>query len=360
MLVRALFTSILGVLVTLASGAGAASWEDKLQKIYPAAKAEGKVIFNSRRISEVGGKKGVAQFKKRFPGIDIVFTGISGSKLPARVMLEAKAGRISVDAFRAGPDRARALADKGLLLQVDPAAITDSPVKTFFGNRFFKVSDHITNFAYNTDLLKPADRPKTYEDLLKPKFKRRLILDARGGQISHLLSEKIWDEGKFWTFVKGLKAHKPVWTARNSTAMAKLTSGEGMISTASYVAIQTLKKKGAPVEFLFLSPSLSQVRAIGIIKGSPHPNAAKLLLGWLLSPEGLKARDRYAVSTITPGTKLYDRVKASGAKIVIEEDIKQIRARGAVGDKITTDWGVLSKLKKKRKKKKKKKKKKSS
>jgi iron(III) transport system substrate-binding protein len=356
MLGRALFVSILGALVTLASGAGAASWEDKLKKIYPAAKAEGKVIFNSRRISEVGGKKGVAQFKKRFPGIDIVFTGISGSKLPARITLEAKAGRISIDAFRADPDRARQLAEKGLLLQVDPASLTDFPVKTFFDNRFFKVSDHITNFAYNTSLLKAADRPKTYEDLLKPEFKRKLILDARGGQISHLASEKIWDKGKFWKFVKDLKAQKPVWTARNSTAMAKLTSGEGLISTGSYVAIQTLKRKGAPVEFLFLSPSLSQVRAIGIIKGAPHPNAAKLLLGWLLSPEGLKARDRFAVSTITPGTNLYKRVKASGANIIIEDSIEKIKARGAVGDKVTAEWGVLKGLKKKRKKKKKKKK----
>ena len=356
MLVRALFASILGALVTLASGAGAASWEDKLKKIYPAAKAEGKLVFNSRRISEVGGKKGVAQFKKRFPGIDIVFTGISGSKLPARIILEAKAGRISVDAFRSDPNRARTLADRGLLLQVDPATLTTLPVKTFFNNSFFKVSDHITNFAYNTELVKAADRPKSYEDLLKPKFKRRLILDARGGQISHLLSRKVWGEDKFWKFVKALKKQKPIWTARNSTAMAKLTSGEGYISTGSYVAIQTLKRKGAPVEFLFLSPSLSQTRGIGIIKGSKHPNAAKLLLGWLLSPEGLKARDRYAVSTITPGTNLSDRVKASGAQVVIENTIKEIRARGKVGKKIAKEWGVLKGLKKKRKKRKKKKK----
>lgn len=359
MLARALFTSLLCALVTLASSAGAESWEAKLQKIYPAAKAEGKIIFNSKRISELGGKQGVAQFKKRFPGINIVFTGISGSKLPARVMLEAKSGRISVDAFRSDPDRARALADKGLLLQIDPASLGNQPFKTYFKNSFYKISDHITNFAYNTALLKPADRPKSYEDLLKPKFKRKLILDARGGQISHLLSEKIWDKDKFWKFVKGLKAQKPIWTARNSTAMAKLTSGEGFISTASYVAIQTLKKKGAPVEFLYLSPALSQTRGIGIIKGAPHPNAAKLLLGWLLSPEGLQARDRYAVSTITPGTKLFDTVKASGAKMVILNDIKQIRARGKVTKQVTKEWGVLKALKKKRKRKKKKKKKSS-
>ena len=354
---RVMFLTLLGAALVLAVGtAKAAPWEDKLQKFYPAAKAEGKLIVNSRRIAEMGGKESIAEFKKRFPGINIIFTGISGSKLPARIILEARAGRISVDAFRSDPTRAQLLAKKGLLLQVDPKSLTDLPVKTFFNNSFFKVSDHITNFAYNTELLKAADRPKTYEDLLNPKFKRKLILDARGGQISHLLAYKFWGEDKFWKFVDALKAQKPIWTARNSTAMAKLTSGEGFISTGSYVAIQTLKKKGAPVEFLFLSPSLAQVRGIGIIKGAPHPNAAKLLLGWLLSPKGLEYRDKYAVSTITPGTKLYQKVKASGAKTLSEKDIKKIKARGKVQKKITKRWGVLKKLKKKRKKKKKKKK----
>lgn len=351
---RMLVVPLLAVLVTSASHAEAASWEDKLKKLYPAAKAEGQVIINSRRIAEMGGKESIAEFKQRFPGINITFTGISGSKLPARVILEAKAGRISVDAFRSDPTRAQLLADKGLLLKVDPASLTDLPVKTFYGDRFFKVSDHITNFAYNTALLKAADKPKTYEELLNPKFKRRLILDARGGQISHLLAYKVWDKDKFWKFVQDIKAQKPIWTARNSTAMAKLTSGEGVISTGSYVAIQTLKKKGAPVDFLFLDPPLAQSRGMGIIKGSPHPNAAKLFLGWLLSPKGQEYRDKYAVSTMAPGTKLLQSVKAVGVKPIVEDDIKMIKARGKVQKQITKEWGVLKKLKKKRKKKKKK------
>ncbi len=357
MKVRVFFITMLGAVMALATGAaGAAGWEDKLQKIYPAAKKEGELIFNSRRITEVGGKKGVAQFKKRYPGIKITFTGISGGKLPSRIIAEAKSGRVRVDAFRSDPNRAKPLAKRGLLLKIDPAELTDQPVKTFFDGRYFKLSDHITNFAYNTELVKAADRPKSYEDLLDPKWRRKLILDARGGQIAHLLSNKIWGEEKFWKFVKDLQKQKPIWTARNSTAMAKLTSGEGYIGTGSYAAIETLKKKGAPVEFLFLSQSLSQVRGVSITKDGAHPNAAKLFLGWLLSPEGMKARDENAVSTFVPGTILHKNVTAAGAKITVEEDLKQILARNAVSKKITSEWGVLKMLKKKRKKKKKKKK----
>jgi hypothetical protein len=61
-----------------------------------------------------------------------------------------------------------------------------------------------------------------------------------------------------------------------------------------------------------------------------------------LSPEGLKARDRYAVSTITPGTTLYERAKQAGATITYEKSIEEVIARDDVGTRITDTWGVLT------------------
>lgn len=323
------------------SAAHAAPWEDLLQKLYPAAKKEGEVIFNTEREEEVGGKEGIAEFQKRFPGIKVSFNGLAGAVLPSRMALEAKTGHVTIDAFRSDPSRAAPMVEKDLLLTIDPAELTEQPIQTFYDNRFFKLSDHITNFAYNTAAVPAAQRPKTYEDLLDPRWQRRLILDARGGEIAHLLSDKIWDETKFWGFVNKLKAQRPIWSTRNTEAMVKLSSGEGYVGTGSYAAIEELKAKGAPVEFLFLSPSLAQARGGAVMKAAAHPNAAKLFLGWLLSPEGLKARDRYAVSTITPGTTLYQRVQAAGATITYEKSLDQIIARDDVANRITDIWGVL-------------------
>lgn len=338
------------LLVTLANAAllaaaavtHAAEWEDRLQKLYPAAKAEGQLIFNSERIEEVGGKDGVAKFEKRYPGVKVNFTGVAGSQLTSRIMAESKSGRVSIDAFRSDPNRAEPLAERDLLLQVNMAELTDQPIKTFFNDRFIKLSDHVTNFVYNTEFVKAADVPKTYEDLLDPKWERKLVLDARGGQIAHLLSTNAWDEKRFWDYVKALKNQKPIWTSRNTEAMAKITSGEGLIGTGSYAAIEELKAKGAPVEFMFLSPALSQIRGASIIKGAAHPNAAKLFLGWILSPEGAEARDKYAVGTIEPGTVLHKKIEAAGAKIAYEETLAQLEARDNVAEKITSEWGVLT------------------
>jgi iron(III) transport system substrate-binding protein len=328
--------------MSMVTEARAANWEQLLQKLYPAAKKEGGLVFNTERNMEVGGKEGVEKFQKRFPGVKIVFNGLAGSKLPAQLIAESRAGRVSIDAFRSDPVRAEPLAEKDLLLTVNPKEITDQPLRgVFFKNRFFKTSDHITNFACNTDFVSSADRPKRYEDLLDPRWERKLILDARGGQIAHLMANGIWTQEKFLDFIRRIKRQNPLWTSRNSEAMAKLTSGEGHVGTGSYAAIEELKKQGAPVDFLFLSPSLAQVRGIAIVKGTPHPNAAKLFLGWLLSPEGVQAMDKLGVGTVTPGTTIYKRVKAAGADIFFEDTMEKINKRDNLEELITKEWGVL-------------------
>lgn len=342
--------TLLSIVFFLATGnAPAANWEQMLQKIYPAAKAEGEVIFNSEREEEVGGKEGVRQFEKRFPGVKVVFTGIAGSKVPSRIITEARAGRVSIDAFRSEPARAEPLANRDLLMAIDPKEISDQPAKTLFNNTFYCIGDHISNFAYNTDLVAKADLPKKYEDLLDPKWKGKLVLDARGGQIAHLLSLGIWDKDKFWNFVDALKRQEPVWAGRSSEAMAKLAAGEGPIGNGSFTGIFALKKKGAPVEMMYLSPANAQVRGIAVVKG-PHPNAAKLFLGWVVSPEGVKARDKYGVGTNTPGTTMYEEVKEANAKITYTDTVEEIRLRSQTMDKITEVWGILSPKKKKKKK----------
>src|SRR5262245_25555044 len=72
MLRRTVMISAIASLVA-ATTCSAADWEDRLQKLYPAAKEEGSLIFNTERIEEVGGKEGLAEFQKRFPGIEITF-----------------------------------------------------------------------------------------------------------------------------------------------------------------------------------------------------------------------------------------------------------------------------------------------
>jgi len=340
MMYQVIFATLMAlILMSGAREARGEKWEQLLQKIYPAAKAEGEVIFNTRRIEEVGGKKGIEKFQKRFPGIKLTFIGSSASKFVARAITEAKAGSLSIDAFRASPSRAKSLADRDLLLSISLKELTDQPVDAQFNNRYFKTSDHIGNFAYNTELVSEAERPKSYQNLLDPKWKRKIVLDARGSSLAHL--ESVWGKEKFWHFVRAIKKQKPIWAGRNSESMAKVMAGEGYVGNASYSAVMALQRKGAPIEFLFLSPSRAKVRGVGILKG-PHPNAAKLFLGWLLSPEGVEARDVLGVGTLAPGTSLQKKIAALGAELTFDRTFEEVVQRDEIADKIRKEWGALN------------------
>ncbi|MBI2985245.1 MAG: extracellular solute-binding protein [Deltaproteobacteria bacterium] len=327
------------LLISLPRESRGQGWEQTLQRLYPAAKEEGEVIFNTARVEEVGGKEGIEKFYKRFPGIKITFTAVSASTLPSRLITEARTGRVTIDALRGGPENAKPLVDRDLLITVNPKELTGHPVRTEFNNRYIDISHHLSHFGYNTKLVSKEEMPKRYEDLLDSKWKGKITLDARGGQIVHLQS--LWGEEKFWQFVKALAAQKPIWARRVTDAMSKLVSGEAYIGNASYVAVQQFKSKGAPIEFLFLNPVRVQTRGVSILKASPHPNAAKLFLAWLLSPEGVEATDKHGVGPAVPGTSLYEALQKAGTKLSFDEGFDELMARDKISDKITDLWGAL-------------------
>lgn len=309
------------------------------QKLYAAAKEERELIFNTARIEEVGGKEGLEKFSKRYPGIKITFTAVAGTQLPARLISEGRAGRVTIDAYRSGPEHSKVLAERDLLMAINPKDLTGHPVRTLHNNRFFSISDHITNFGYNTKLVTKAEAPKGYGDMLDPKWKGKIVLDARGGQIAHLLS--LWGDEKFWNFVKAMPGQKPLWAIRSTDSMTKLASGEAYVGNASYVATQELKKKGAPIEFSFLSPARTLTRGVSILKGAPHPNAARLFLTWLFSSEGLESLDKLGVGIAVKGTVLYEAVTAAQAKLEFDETVEELMEREKVSDKIAEIWGAL-------------------
>ena len=340
MMYRMFFVALLTLMfVGGAKDARGEKWEQLLQKLYPAAKQEGEVILNTSRIEEVGGKEGVEKFQKRFPGIKVTRTTMSASHVPPRVIAETRAGRVTIDAFRGGPEYANVLAERDLLLVINPADITDRPVKTFFGNRYFKTTDHMSGFAYNTKLVSKQDLPKKYEDLLDPKWKGKLVITLRGGRIGHLGA--FWGEEKLLTYAKALAAQRPIWVTRNTESMAKLASGEGHVGNASYNGVQGLKRRGAPLEYLFISPVPVLIRGLSIPKAAPHPNAAKLFLGWLLSSEGNEALEELGVGTVEPGTMAGDAAAAVKAELLFHT-IESMKQEDEMDEKVSAIWKTLS------------------
>ncbi|HEX9880777.1 MAG TPA: extracellular solute-binding protein, partial [Candidatus Binatia bacterium] len=148
--------------------------------------------------------------------------------------------------------------------------------------------------SYNTRLVKQGDLPKTWEDLLfNPIW--------RGGNFAlgnrpNLFVGNLWMvKGEKWAkdFVTKLFTEvKPQLRKEGMNSLAQLAAaGEFYgVAPSNYRRVFQMAEEGAPVSFHCPEPVPSSTEEAVILKGSPHPNAAKVFLNWLLSKEGQIAR----------------------------------------------------------------------
>ncbi|HEX9443727.1 MAG TPA: extracellular solute-binding protein [Candidatus Binatia bacterium] len=263
-------------------------------ELYEKAKQEGAVVvytvWDVEHIVAI-----LDAFSKRYPGIKTSYWQGRNPEIVQRVVTEFQAGKDSVDAIlsdnappvirAAGAIQPYETVQKNFLILHDPTM----PV----------VSLQIQALVYNTKKLKPADLPKSWEDLANPKYKGNVALDdpMRAGPLSSQLAglKDLWkNDAKFAGFVKGLKA-LGVPVHKSTSAMFRLVvSGEYAIAEPALLhdAMEEKHEKGSPVEIVKTAPPIVFPRYGAIYAKAAHPNAAKLLTEWLITTEGQAALDK--------------------------------------------------------------------
>jgi iron(III) transport system substrate-binding protein len=154
------------------------------------------------------------------------------------------------------------------------------------------VSLQIQALAYNTKKIKPADLPKSWEEVANPKYKGMIALDdpMRAGPLSSMLAglKTQWkDDARFNNFLRNLKAlNVPVH--KSTSAMFRLViSGEYAICMPALLHdVIDEKDKGTPVDFVKSAAPVISAQQLGIYGKAPHINAAKLFAEWMITPEG--------------------------------------------------------------------------
>jgi ABC-type Fe3+ transport system substrate-binding protein len=140
--------------------------------------------------------------------------------------------------------------------------------------------------AYNTRQLARADAPKTYDDLLLPKWKGKMAMDDADYILYGSLLEMMGRE-RGLAYAKKLAQQDLIIRSGHSLLTQLLIGGEFPIYLDGFGSnIENFKAQGAPLDWIALEPVIVSLNPVGMAVNAPHPNAARLLVDFLLSKEG--------------------------------------------------------------------------
>jgi iron(III) transport system substrate-binding protein len=268
----------------------AASSALDLDKLYEEAKKEGKVIYYSADEPEQLAKMREG-FQKRYPGIEVQGQEGRGQDAREKVISEQAAKNVVGDIVVSGGNTMAELLGMGFLEPFqapETAALLDG-----VADKRGYVNPRVVNvygITVNTNTVKPADEPKSWKDLTDPKYKGELSAqDPRGSggslYIFQGLKERYGD-----SILADLAKQDVFFGTSNPSLVADLVRGEHslLISTAASQVIPE-RRNGAPLKFIKPDEGVILIPiGMALVKGAPHPNAAKLFINWMLSEEGQK------------------------------------------------------------------------
>ena len=280
-----------GVAVALVIGSvGSAFAVD--QKLIDAAKKEGQVVWYSTLIVNQLVRPVAQAFEKKYPGITVKYSRTPAGEMALKLQNEIRANAVQADVFDANSAFFQAMPLKNLV-EYQPEAAKHYPdnLKDPKG-RFTAVNVFTMATGINTSLVPKDQWPKTYEDLLDPKWKGKMAwttdLTPNGppGFIGNILA--FMGEKKGMDYLEKLaKQNIAAVPASQRVVLDQVISGQyqiGLMIFNHHTVISA--KKGAPVTWLRIEPLISTGNYVGLIKHSPHPNAGKLFEEYLLSKEG--------------------------------------------------------------------------
>jgi len=251
-----------------------------------AARTEGTVVWYSA-LEAPSLNMMVQKFNASHPGIVVQGLQIASTRIPARVMTEQSAGKVQADVVSGDQFSVSQLAEIGAL---QPFAVSD-PEKFVKGSidpkgLWAALFSETTVIAWNPQKLR-ADGlrpPGSLADLAKPEWKGKLGVD---GQAFNWYQAVLLTQKNASETLKRIADNHPLITTGHTVTVTQLANGEFDATPTAYgYMVEERRLAGQPVDFVNLVPNLVNLEPIAIVKDAPHPNAARVLIDWLLSPEG--------------------------------------------------------------------------
>lgn len=142
--------------------------------------------------------------------------------------------------------------------------------------------------VYNRNMVKPNEAPRSYQDLLEPKWKGMMLFDPEAAYIMAAM-EQAWGREKARDYLARLAKQNLIFRRGTTLTTQLIAAGEQPIAIAvNAETAAEVRDKGAPLGFSVLSPRIIKPNGFFVAKKAPHPHAALLFTDWTLSEEGQK------------------------------------------------------------------------
>jgi len=203
-----------------------------------------------------------------------------------RTLTEARAGRHAVDVIQVDLSYGYQLMNENLV-QPYPISGRDRFYDgTYDPNGYWHSMYHLTTaLIFNTSSVKPEQAPKSYEDLLAPPWKGKMLFDPEAGYILAAM-EQAWGREKAVDYLTKLSKQDLSYRRGGTLTTQVVTSGEYPVGIAiNGETSAAVRDKGAPLGFKVFAPKIVKPEGLFLAKNAPHPHATLLFAEWVLSEE---------------------------------------------------------------------------
>ena len=259
------------------------------QALIDAAKKEGGVVFYAAEELDVATKVATT-FEAKY-GIKVTVERSGGERVFQRLMQEVSTGINAAD-FVTSSNRSHFVAWKRE--KILAPYMTEDLMKWPADQRdpdgmFASGTGTLTVLAYNTKLVKAEDAPKSFKDLLDPKWKGKIALGHPAYSGSILSAVYVLAQKLGWDYFKQLATQDIMQLQSGTEPPKKLAVGERQVMFGSEGTSWTLMDAGEPLSIIYASEGTPGVSgAAGILGKAPHPNAARLFAQFFYSKDGMQ------------------------------------------------------------------------
>ena len=252
-----------------------------------AAKAEGKVVFYTATDVAVA-EKLAEHFKTKYPEISVQVERAGSERVFQRIGQEYSTGIYNADVIETSDAvHFEYFKREGWLEPMVPQEVADkwpADERDPDGN-FAAYRAHLSVMAYRTDLMTEADAPKTWEDLLDPRFKDKMVKAHPGYSGTVMTSTFVLSQLLGWEYFEKLGKQNIMQVQSSTEPPKKLAQGERALEIdGNEYNVFRLIDEGKPIKIVY--PEQGTPLAVGnaaVLKQAPNPNAAKLFYAFLFS-----------------------------------------------------------------------------